>query len=77
MIDRLSSKDLQESDDCGNCGSPMTIHAVPLGNPMFLVRTGWCESCQRARFSLDGCGHDVRSAANQLVSTLRRTFGAD
>ncbi len=76
MSKRLRERDLKEFDDCRNCGASMTIHVVPMGDPVYLLRTGWCEACQRSRFSLDGCGNDVRQAADQLVQTLRRQFGA-
>lgn len=76
MTDRITAKDLLEPDECGHCGAPITVHALPLGNPMYIVRTAWCEACQRPRFGLDGCGRDVRDAANQLADTLRRMFGS-
>lgn len=76
MTNRLRVQELMESDYCGQCRSPITVFALPLGNPMYIVRTAWCETCQRPRFGLDGCGRDVSEAANQLVDTLRRTFGA-
>lgn len=68
--DRIRSKDLSQPDSCGHCGHPIEVHLTPMGDPAYMVRTGWCERCQSSRFGLDGVDCDVRHAARQLIAQL-------
>lgn len=70
MTNRILNSDLLVPGQCGQCGRPIDVHLTPMGDPIYLIRTGWCQHCQSALFGVDGMLNDVSQAAVQLIEHL-------
>lgn len=75
MPDSLSPSDLTHVVPCDSCSGIVHMHTVPLGEPTYLVHTGYCFHCQRSRYSLDGIDRDARLVARQHIAWLQQVFG--
>lgn len=65
---RLKPSDLRIKHQCTKCQHWMTVHAVPWGEPLALLVTGYCFRCGASYMSLrEATGEGVAGAAQQLV----------
>lgn len=70
----LKPSDLRIRHQCDQCGHWHTVHAVPWGDPVALLVTGYCGRCGATYLSFRGTEGDAGPAALQLVHTLLQGF---
>lgn len=70
----LKPSDLRIKHQCSDCQAWLTAHAVPWGQPVALLVTGYCGHCGATYLSFRGTEGDASPAALQLVSALLQGF---
>lgn len=64
---KLRAKDLRIKHQCTKCQHWLTAHAVPWGEPLALLVTGYCGHCGASYLSLrDASESGIGGAAQQL-----------
>ncbi len=71
---RLKPSDLRIKHQCSTCGHWHVAHAVPWGEPVAMLVTGYCGQCGATYLSLRGVDGDAGGAALQLCGTLLQGF---
>lgn len=71
---RLKPSDLRIKHQCETCHHWGIAHAVPWGEPMALLVTGFCGHCGATYLSFRAVEGDAGPAALHLVSTLLQGF---
>lgn len=65
---RLRPSDLRLKHQCTKCGAWHAAHALPWGNPLAFLITGFCPHCESSYLSLrQGTSEGIGPAAQQLV----------
>lgn len=70
----LKPSDLRIRHQCSDCGHWLTAHAVPWGEPVALLVTGYCGHCGSTYLSFRGVEGDAGPAALHLCHTLLQGF---
>lgn len=76
MSNRLKPSDLRLKHNCQQCGEWMTAHAVPWGEPLAMLVTGYCGKCGGTYLSLRAANEqgDAAPAALQLAGHFLQVF---
>ena len=72
----LLLEELNTTELCTQCGRPMEVHRIPWGEPVFLLRTGFCQPCQRPLLGIEGVERDARSCALELAEFFQGVAGS-
>jgi len=77
MKTKFKPVDLVFHHACHECSSPVDLHAVPLGDPLYFLKTGYCYSCGTSCLSVDAIGPtaDVQKCILDLVGNFLHMTG--